>query len=110
MAVVHLSPALLHLLDDWMAVAREFICSEVSRSDLDRCPRLHDVGNLNILNSAEPKESTRLLKSYLHMYVKHLPQMQDESQRRYLFVTIGRATRWVLRRSSLPRQRAPRYS
>ena len=29
------------------------------------------------------------------MDVKYLPQMQDESQRRYLFVAIDRATRWV---------------
>jgi transposase-like protein len=26
---------------------------------------------------------------------KYLPQMQDESSRRYLFVAIDRATRWV---------------
>ncbi len=29
------------------------------------------------------------------MDVKYLPQMQDESSRRYLFVAIDRATRWV---------------
>ena len=29
------------------------------------------------------------------MDVKYLPQMQDEAKRRYLFVTIDRATRWV---------------
>ena len=29
------------------------------------------------------------------MDVKYLPQMQDESQQRYLFVAIDRATRWV---------------
>ena len=34
-------------------------------------------------------------KRYLHMDVKYLPQMQDESSRRYLFVAIDRATRWV---------------
>ena len=27
--------------------------------------------------------------------MKYLPQMADESRRRYLFVAIGRATRWV---------------
>ena len=32
---------------------------------------------------------------YLHMDVKYLPQMQDEKARRYLFVAIDRATRWV---------------
>lgn len=29
------------------------------------------------------------------MDVKYLPQMQDENRRRYLFVAIDRATRWV---------------
>lgn len=29
------------------------------------------------------------------MDVKYLPQMQDEAKRRYLFVAIDRATRWV---------------
>ncbi len=32
---------------------------------------------------------------YVHVDVKYLPQMQDESSRRYLFVAIDRATRWV---------------
>ncbi|ABM58193.1 DDE-type integrase/transposase/recombinase [Verminephrobacter eiseniae] len=32
---------------------------------------------------------------YVHMDVKYLPQMRDESRRRYLFVAIDRATRWV---------------
>ena len=32
---------------------------------------------------------------YIHIDVKYLPQMADESSRRYLFVAIDRATRWV---------------
>lgn len=32
---------------------------------------------------------------YLHMDVKYLPQMVDETTRRYLFIAIDRATRWV---------------
>ena len=31
----------------------------------------------------------------MHVDVKYLPQMQDERSRRYLFVAIDRATRWV---------------
>ena len=31
----------------------------------------------------------------MHIDVKYLPQMADESRRRYLFVAIDRATRWV---------------
>lgn len=33
---------------------------------------------------------------YVHVDVKYLPQMQDEDKRRYVFVAIDRATRWVL--------------
>ena len=32
---------------------------------------------------------------YVHVEVKYLPQMADEDKRRYLFVAIDRATRWV---------------
>jgi transposase InsO family protein len=32
---------------------------------------------------------------FLHMDIKYLPQMPDEQSRRYLFVAIDRATRWV---------------
>ena len=31
----------------------------------------------------------------MHVDVKYLPQMADEDRRRYLFVAIDRATRWV---------------
>ena len=45
--MVHLRRALLLPLDDLLAVTREFICSTVSRSGLDRCLHRHGVGNLN---------------------------------------------------------------
>jgi len=32
---------------------------------------------------------------FIHVDVKYLPQMPDEPHRRYLFVAIDRATRWV---------------
>ena len=32
---------------------------------------------------------------YIHIDVKYLPQMSDKTSRRYLFVAIDRATRWV---------------
>ncbi|TDR52044.1 integrase-like protein [Halomonas ventosae] len=31
----------------------------------------------------------------MHIDIKHLPQMPDEQQKRYLYVAIDRATRWV---------------
>ena len=97
--VVHLRRTLLLPLDDLLAVTREFICDTVSRSGLDRCLRRHGVGNLNALKPTEPAPTHKAFKlyepGYLHVDVKYLPQMQDQSQRSYLFVAIDRATRWV---------------
>ena len=96
---VELRKTLLLPLDDLLAVVREFLCAEVSRSGLDRCLRRHGVSNLNALKPIEPKAPHKAFKAYepgyLHMDVKYLPQMQDETKRRYLFVAIDRATRWV---------------
>ena len=32
---------------------------------------------------------------YMHIDIKHLPQMPDETHKRYLYVAIDRVTRWV---------------
>ena len=97
--VVDLRRTLLLPLDDLLAVTREFLSPDVSRSGLDRCLRRHGAGNLNDLKPRATAEAHKAFKSYepgyVHVDVKYLPQMQDESSRRYLFVTIDRATRWV---------------
>jgi transposase InsO family protein len=97
--VVHLRKTLLLPLDDLLAVTREFLCQEVSRSGLDRCLRRHGVGNLHALKPQAPQPTHKPFKAYepgyLHMDIKYLPQMPDEDRRRYLFVAIDRATRWV---------------
>ena len=91
----------MHLLplDDLLAVCREFLNPDVSRSGLDRCLRRHGVSNLNALRPKTPTEPHKAFKTYepgyLHVDVKYLPQMADETTRRYLFVAIDRATRWV---------------
>jgi hypothetical protein len=35
---------------------------------------------------------------FIHIDIKYLPQMPDETSRRYLFVAMDRATRWVFMR------------
>jgi transposase InsO family protein len=96
---VALRQTLLVSLDDLLAVVREFLNPNVSRSGLDRCLRRHGVGNLRDLRAKEQKPKHSAFKAYepgyLHIDVKYLPQMADESARRYLFVAIDRATRWV---------------
>jgi len=86
-------------LDDLLAVMREFVCPNVSRSGLDCCLRRHGVGNLRKLLPAPEKAAHKPFKAYLpgylHMDVKYLPQMADETGRSYLFVAIDRVTRWV---------------
>ncbi|MDA5565501.1 DDE-type integrase/transposase/recombinase, partial [Cobetia sp. MMG027] len=46
-------------------------------------------------NKQAPKTFRDYEPGYLHIDIKYLPQMPDETQRRYLFVAIDRATRWV---------------
>lgn len=96
---VALRKTLLLPLDDLLAVVREFLNPNVSRSGLDRCLRRHGVANLRELKPKAPKPAPGTFKAYapgyLHVDVKYLPQMADEEKRRYLFVAIDRATRWV---------------
>lgn len=95
-------------LDDLLVVVREFINPAVSRSGLDRCLRRHGVGSLRELQAAareaagEAAPPAKTFKDYepgfVHIDIKYLPQMPDEAARRYLFVAIDRATRWVFLR------------
>ena len=97
--VVELRRTLLLPLDDLLAVVREFIHPALTRSALDRCLRRHGVANLAALRpgttSPPPKAFKAYVPGFVHIDVKYLPQMPDETERRYLFVAIDRATRWV---------------
>jgi hypothetical protein len=85
--------------DDLLAMVREVLNPNASRSGLDRCLRRHGVGNLRDLQAktARPKRSgfKACEPGYLPIDVTYLPQMADESSRCHLFVAIDRATRWV---------------
>ncbi len=49
--------------------------------------------------SPEPRKSFKTHEpGFVHVDVKYLPQMADETTWRYLFVAIDRATRWVFAR------------
>jgi len=96
--VVYLRTALHLPLDDLLAVTREFLNPAVSRSGLDRCLRRHGVSNLKALQPKAPRPTVKSFKAYepgfVHIDVKYLPAIDGEP-RRYLFVAIDRATRWV---------------
>ena len=95
---VYLRKALLLPLDDLLAVVREFLNPKVSRSGLDRCLRRHGVASLKALTPPPEKAPVKPFKAYepgfIHIDVKYLPAIEGEP-RRYLFVAIDRATRWV---------------
>jgi hypothetical protein len=100
--VVELRRTLLLPTDDLLAVTREFINPAVSRAGLGRCLRRHGVSDLRDLITVlegETPAAKKTFKDYepgfLHIDIKYLPQMPDETARRYLFVAIDRATRWV---------------
>jgi len=99
--VVALRQTLLLPLDDLLAVTREFVNPQVSRSGLDRCLRRHGVSDLTALLPQEEtaKAPVKTFKDdapgFVHVDVKYLPQMPEEDSRRYLFAAIDRATRWV---------------
>ena len=98
--VVELRKMLLLPLDDLLAVVREFLNPNVSRSGLDRCLRRHCVSRLRDLKPKAAKPAHKPFKACepgeLHIDVKYLPQMADEDRRWYLFIAIDRATRWGL--------------
>ena len=86
--MIHLRRTLLLPLDDLVAVTREFLCPSASRSGVDRCLRRHGVGNLHALKPVTPKEPHKAFKAYepgyLHMDVKYLPKMADETKQQCL--------------------------
>lgn len=85
-------------LDDLLVVVREFLHPAASRSGLARCLKRHGL-NQRPLEDKEAPLVHKTFKDYapgfLHVDIKYLPQMADETARRYLFVAIDRATRWV---------------
>ena len=97
--VVELRRTLLLSLDDLLTVVREFLHPAVSRSGLDRCLRRHGVSTLAMLRPPPEKVAAKPFAGYapgfVHVDIKYLPQMPDEPKRRYLFVAIDRASRWV---------------
>ena len=85
-----------------MYVTRQYINAAVSRAGLARLlkregmPRLGDVIPKAEGETISPKKTFKDYEpGFVHIDIKYLPQMPDETSRRYLFVAIDRATRWV---------------
>ena len=61
---VVLRKTLLVSIDDLLAVVREFLNPEVSRSGLDRRLRRHGVGNLRDLQAVSPRPKHKAFRAY----------------------------------------------
>ena len=63
---------------------------------------MSSIGQLQAQSSGLAAPGVKTFKAYepgfVHIDIKYLPQMPDETARRYLFVAIDRATRWVFLR------------
>lgn len=101
--LVELRRLTLSPLDDLLALGRAFIKSDLSRSALERCLQRNDVSNLQELKAQELGENAQPAKKtfkdyevgFVHVDIKYLPKLPEESKRRYLYVAIDRASRWV---------------
>lgn len=100
--VLSLRETLYLPLDDLLYVTRQYINAEVSRSGIARLLKRHSMSKLaDVIPKAEgetisPKKTFKDYEpGFIHIDIKYLPQMPDETSRRYLFVAIDRATRWV---------------
>ncbi len=93
-------------LVDLLVVAREFLNLRLSRSGLHRMLKRREVPTLAELaelarqdagDNEKPKHKPfkDYEQGFVHIDIKHLSQMPDEEQKRYLYVAIDRATRWV---------------
>lgn len=102
--VVMLRKTLFLPLDDLLVVTKEFINVKATRSGINRTLVRYGVSNLNKMMKVLEEETGEPVKKksfkdyapgFIHIDIKYLPKMADETSRSYLFVAIDRATRWV---------------
>jgi hypothetical protein len=100
--VLALRQSLYLPLDDLLFITKQYINPAVARAGIARLLKREGMSRLtDLIATAEGEKITpkKTFKDYepgfIHVDIKYLPQMQDEMSRRYLFVAIDRATRWV---------------
>lgn len=81
-------------LDDLLYITKQYINAEVSRSGLARLLKREGMSRLEDVIPKADGETIQAKKTF-NDYEPGFPQMPDETSRRYLFVAIDRATRWV---------------
>ena len=103
--LVELRKFLLLSLDDLLRLGQEFLDPELSRSAVKRCLRRNEVNDLKALRAQQLGESESANKSpktfkdyepgFIHVDIKYLPQLPEESERSYLYIAIDRASNWT---------------
>lgn len=99
--IVEIRTTFLLPFDSLLAVVQKFIHPACKKGALERLLKRNGVNTLKDLipqeeGATQPVKSFKDYKpGFLHVDVKYLPQMKDEPERKYLFVAIDRATRWV---------------
>jgi len=99
--VIELRRTLLLSLDDLVAITRAHIYPHASRAAIGRLLKREGISRLADLmpvaeGEAVPKKTFKdYAPGYLHIDLKELPQMPDETRESYLCVAIDRASRWV---------------
>lgn len=100
--VLALRQSLYLPLDDLLFVTRQHINPDVSCSGIARLLKREGMSRLeDVIPNAEGETITSKKTfmdyepGFIHIGIKYLPQMPDETSRRHLFVAIDRATRWV---------------
>jgi len=84
-------------------LGQEFLKPDLSRSALERCLKRHGVSDLKAMKAEQLGEDAQPPKKafkdyqvgFVHVDIKYLPKLPEETQRRYLYVAIDRASRWV---------------
>jgi hypothetical protein len=99
--VLALRQSLYLPLDDLLFITKQYINADVSRSGIARLLKCEGMARLEDVipkaggETIAPKKTFKDYEpGFVHSDIKYLPQMPDETSRRYLFVAIDRATRW----------------
>lgn len=99
--IVEIRTTFLLPFDSLLAVIQEFLLPECKKGALERLLKRNKVNNIkDLIPQIEgEKVPAKTFKNYapgfIHIDVKYLPKMPDEDGRKYLFVAIDRASRWV---------------
>lgn len=99
--VIELRKTLFLSLDDLVAITKAYINPAASRAGVSRLLVREKISRLKDLIPVEEGEKIQRKSfkdyepGYVHIDLKQLPQMPDETSHNYLYVAIDRASRWV---------------